>query len=194
MFNNLFKFALSFLFLFSAYSFATEVRCAPELKYYYDKIMQVPEAQTLVQNILKEGSIEIVADKRGIASFGALWDIDNRRIVINKEHGRTEGRIICSIIFELHNAAVSSKYDQLDALAEARKIDKESYVESVERLEFKNSHDCARIADRGIAMGVFPKEVRRTTYPTFEEHYHWQKYGGHSDWIANTYMQLSGQS
>lgn len=193
MFNKLFKTAAFLLVFVAAYSYSAEVYCEPKLQPYYNKIMQVPEARQLVQKTLEGGSFSITVGKQSLSGqFGAYWDLDNRVIAINMGPGRSEGKIICSLVFELHNAAISDKYDHLDNLASRRAIDRESYVQSVERLEYENSHSSRKIADKGISMGVFPQDVRRNVYSSFEEHYHWQKYGGHSAWIANTYDQLAG--
>lgn len=167
------------------------IECAAQLRSYLNKIEKVPEARTLINEVRKEGSIHIKTSEMALAKqFGACYDTENRIIYVNIAAHRTEGALIGSILFELHNALVNSKLDALDRLALAGKIDKENYVKQVEYLEYQNSIKASKIAEKGIKMGVFPKDAQMFTYPNFEEHYRMQKVGGHSAWIAKSYDLL----
>lgn len=169
-----------------------DIRCAEQLKPALIKILKIEEARTLVAKIQEEGVITIeLLNNQLSEQFGAFWDEDGRRICLNLNSHRSEGDIIGSIIFELHNAAVNSKLDYFDHLAESGKIDRESYVEAIERLEFENSKMAAAIAEKGIEKGIFPRGARLPTYRNFEEHYHYQKIGGHSAWIGKNFDQLA---
>jgi hypothetical protein len=177
--------------------FASETKrecivCAPELKSCFEAIKKIPEARQLLVLIQKEGPLRIIISHHPLArKFGAFWDVDNRIICVNQSSHRSEGALIGSILFEMFNASISSKLDHLDNLAMKGQIDKESYIQSVERLEWENSISASRIANKGIQEGIFPSSAFLPTYSTFEEHYRIQKMGGHSAWIAHNFDQLN---
>lgn len=168
------------------------IDCAPQLHHSLMSIQKVPEARKLIEDIQREGPIRIAASNEHLSEqFGAFWDVDRRIICVNLSANRTEGDLIGSILFELHNASVNSKLNHLDDLAASGNIDRESYVQAVERLEYHNSVKASAIAEKGIQMGVFPSDARLPTYSNFEEHYRFQKIGGHSAWIAKNFDQLT---
>jgi hypothetical protein len=169
------------------------VECAPELNKSFKKLQQLPEVRELIIAIQQEGPIRIMKNNDQYLSqqFGAFWDVENRIIFVNCSDQRSEGKLLSSILFELHNASINSKLEHLDYLASTGRIDKEKYVESVEYLEYQNSINASNIAEKGIRQGIFPTSARLYTYDSFEEHYRMQKFGGHSAWIARTYDQLA---
>lgn len=193
---------LKFIFIFisvfflqttsiSASTSANHLDCSPELHGCLRKILSLPEAEKLVQEIQKEGPIRIRASNHGISDqFGAFWDVDRRIINVNT-YQRSEGEIIGSIIFELHNASVNSKLNHFDHLAETGRISRERYVEEIEYLEYVNSKRASAIATEGIKRGIFPRSAHLPTYRDFDEHFHYQKVGGHSAIIAKNYEMLS---
>lgn len=197
------KLLLTCLFFISAFQMPTlfastdsrinqVVVCAPQLQNCLKTIQKIPEARKLINDVQKEGAIRVTLSNEYLSrQFGAFWDPDNRLISVNLSAHRSEGELIGSILFELHNALINSKLDHLDHLAAMGRIDKEYYVESVERLEYYNSKKAAAIAEIGIKSGVFPASARLNTYRNFEEHYHIQKMAGHSAWIAKTYDNLA---
>lgn len=167
------------------------VQCAPQLKNIVAIIQKLPEAQKLIADIQQEGKITITVNRSGVLEeFGAYWDPDNRQICVNISNDSSQGSLIGSIIFELHNASVNSKIDYFDNLARTGKIDREGYVRAIEYLEYQNSLNAAKLAQKGIDKGLFPSSSRLPTYKNFEEHYRYQKIGGHSQWIARTYDNL----
>lgn len=168
-----------------------EIRCAPQLKNSLNTIQKLSEARELISNIQKEGQISIALNDNGSEQFNAFWDPERRIIFVNITRESTPGSLIGSILFELHNAYINSKLNHLDQLAMQGRISKRNYVEGVERLEYQNSLATAKLAEKGIALGLFPANARLPTYDTFEEHFRIQKMGGHSAWIANTYDQLT---
>jgi len=168
------------------------VKCSPQLQKNIEAIQQIPEARELIATIQKEGPISIkVNEDPQLKQFGAFWDAGRRIIHINKFPGRSEGEIIGAILFELHNALMNSKLNHLDYLASSGKIDRANYVESVERVEYQNSKNASALAEKGILLGVLPKNAKLPTYSTFEEHFRIQQTAGHSGWIARTYDQLT---
>lgn len=169
------------------------IQCAPQLKHCLDKIQKLPEARKLIATIQKEGSIRIAVnnDHHLSKEFGAFWDPAHRVITVNYSSHRSEGSLIASIIFEMHNASVNSKINHLDYLASKGQIDRDSYVEGIERLEYKNSINASKLAQQGIKKGIFPKTAHLPTYSNFDEHYRIQKEGGHSAYIAKNYDQIA---
>lgn len=199
MFRKFISLGLLALFFQCNFAFAEpqqvkSIACPPQLTKIVSKIQMIPEARKLINDAQKEGSISITFNSHHLSQqFGAFWDVDNRTICVSPSSQVSEGEMIGSILFELHNALVNSKIMHLDRLATLGQISKEKYVESIEFLEYENSIKAAKIADKGISMGIFPRSARLFTYASFEEHYRMQKIGGHSAWIARTYDQLKAE-
>lgn len=167
------------------------ISCSPQLQDSLQTILQLPEARDLISTVQKEGPIRFAVNNTSLSEkFGAFWDMDNRVICVAISPETTQGDTIGSIIFELHNALVHSKLNALDELATHRQISKDKYVESVERLEYENSLKASSLVQKGIRLGLFPKDAHLYTYSSFEEHYRMQRMAGHSSWIGNTYDQL----
>jgi hypothetical protein len=170
------------------------VSCSPQLMPCLQRIRQLPEARQLIHTIQAEGPIYIMTNDESLSEqFGAYWDPDQRAICVNLNKRKSEGEVIGSILFELHNALSSSKVEKLHDLARAGRIDKNSYVEAMERQEYHNSLSAAKLADLGIERGLFPSRARMRTYRNFEEHFQMQKIGGHSAWFAKMYDILRYQ-
>lgn len=170
-----------------------QVQCVPELQDCLSKIQQLPEARMLIAAIQKEGTIRIIinADHYLTKKFGAFWDPVHRTITVNYSDNISEGSLIGSIVFEMHNALVNSKMLELDNLAVAGRIDRDTYVEEFERLEYKNSKDASKLVQRGIRRGIFPRSAHLPTYDSFEEHFYVQKEAGHSEFIGRNFDHLT---
>lgn len=169
-------------------------KCDPQLQPMLNKIMQIDEAKNLIAEIQKEGPIYVRVIHHQLSDqFGAFWDISNRAICVSLNANISEGDVIGSILFELHNAAADAKLERLDYLATTGGIDRESYVQAVEYIEYENSKKAAAIANKGISLGIFPRDAALPTYRDFEEHYRYQKIGGHSAVIAKNFDQLAHQ-
>lgn len=179
------------LSMMAADSQTMNIECSPQLRQSLIQIQKLPEGRELISKVQKEGQIRVLVNNVTSEQFGAFWDPDNRNIYVTLSGSREDGSLIGSILFELHNALISSKLDYYDSLAQSGRISREDYVESVERLEYHNSLSTAKIAESGIKAGLFPRGARLPTYPTFEEHYRIQKMGGHSAWIARNYDMMS---
>jgi hypothetical protein len=171
------------------------INCAKKLQPCLQRILQLDEGRELLNQIYQEGPISFITSNHMLSEqFGAFWDTDHRAISLNGE--RPTGEIIGSMLFEMQNALVSKKFEELDHLAEKGRIDRESYMKGMEYLEYQNSLNAAAIADKGIASGIFPEGAFLPTYSSFEEHYYYQKVGGHSAWFGNMYDEIvhKGQS
>lgn len=167
-----------------------KVPCDPRLQKCLNKILKLPKARDLIAEIQRQGPISITVEDHVLSNqFGAFWDRRDRAIGIHLTSRASEGQIIGSIIFELHNALADSKMDQLDYLASSRKISRDKYVEGMEFIEYENSKLASALAGEGIQQGIFPPEARLPTYKNFEEHFYYQKISGHSAWFAQAYDQ-----
>lgn len=165
--------------------------CVPQLQACFNKIKQLPEIGKLISIIQREGPIHILVSNHKLAKeFGAFWDPNQRVIFVNTSWHSSEGQVISSIIFELHNASINSKLNRLNRLARMGQIDKHSYVEAIERLEYANSLNTSNIIQKGIHLKVLPVSARISPYPSFEQHYSLQKQVGHSVMIARNYDLL----
>ena len=190
---------LFFLFVLTVqsaflYPATANISCAPELRSCLESIQQLPEARALLAAIQQEGNIQIAVNKNQLpATFGAFWDMDRRVIFVTLSSARTKGSLIASILFELHNALANSKLNELDRLAMERKINRQTYMEAVERVEYQNSLKASALSRQGIQRGIFPETAFLPTYSTFEEYYRIQQSAGHSFWIGRTYDQLTGR-
>lgn len=169
------------------------IPCTKELQSCLNKLLKIPEIRSLIAQVQKEGSFSIVGERHPLSQqFGAFWDLDQRVICVDLANS-SEGQRIGSILFELHNAAVTSKYQSLDRLASEGKIDRESYIRAFEYLEYQNSLKASKLANKGIESGIFPRGAFLPTYPTFEEHYRVQKMSGHSAFFGRNYDQATSQ-
>ncbi|MCE5318328.1 MAG: hypothetical protein LLG04_13330 [Parachlamydia sp.] len=167
-----------------------EVPCDPRLQKCLNKILKLPSARDLIIEIQRQGPIRITVENHALSDqFGAFWDRLNRSIGVHLSSRVSEGQLIGSIIFELHNALADSKMDQLDHQACTGQISREKYVESMEYIEYQNSKKAAAIAEEGIQKGILPPGSRLPTYKDFEEHFYYQKISGHSAWFAQAYDQ-----
>jgi hypothetical protein len=192
MLLNFFILAIfSTLSLFSATPRENRLNVDSKLVQYVNTIQTLQEGNKLISNILVEGPLSIKVAQNDVArTFKACWDQDNRIIYICLATNPPRGEIIASILFELHNASVTSKMDNLDQMAQFGKITKQDYVRSFEYLEYLNSINTANLAKIGIEKGIFPKNALLSTYKDFDEHFYYQRISGHSDVIARNYEIL----
>ncbi|HEV8051942.1 MAG TPA: hypothetical protein VGP47_05560 [Parachlamydiaceae bacterium] len=198
--NNFFLVFITFLLFHLTYAFSLEplqnaksisvsnIKCAPQVQKYLQAILKIPEAKTLLEDIQKEGLIQISAKSTVLSKrYGAFWDPDRRVIYVDLSPTRSEGSKIRFLLFELHNASVNSQFKHLNDLAKKGKINKKNYVESMEYLEYINTLKTAKLAEIGIKMGMLPSDSHLQTFSTFKEHFNAQKLSGHSACYAHNY-------
>lgn len=155
-------------------------------------IHQLPEARRLIAKVQQDGPVHI-APATGMEThqFEACWEANSRTIFLNTKRGQSEGVTINSILFELHNALATSRLEMLTNQAANGQIDKEMYVEQIERTEHNNALRTSQLLEKGIAMGIFPESARWPVPQHFEDHYHLQQIHGHSQLIAMQYDEMS---
>lgn len=173
-----------------SYLFANFIQVPYPLKRAATKIENFSLSKQLLNEVEIEGPIKLEFQPLGKGPFHACWIGELRTILLNASNEWTEGQIISSILFELHNAKKDRKFENLNLLALKNKISKQHYVESIERFEFDNSLLTKKIIDSGIQYGFFPKDAHLPVYKNFEEHYYWQVKLGHSALMAKQYDEL----
>lgn len=171
---------------------AHDIHCAPQLQNSLKAINHLKEGKKLISNVLKEGSIRIsVAKTEPSKRFGACWDPDTRTIFIDLYYHTSQGELIGSIVFELHNALRDSELQYLSELAYHGKIDKDKYVQGVEYIEYQNSIDAAGLIQIGIKNKIFSETANLFVYSSFDEYFYYQKQSGHSAVIAGNFDNMA---
>ncbi len=181
-------FLIVILFFSTTWAAVSQVECSPTLKGIYEIVLEVPEVESLVDRILQKGPLQIEMHSHLSNKFEGYWDGENRTIYITKTDSKAAK--ISTLIFEMHNAAYDDELEKLDSLAKRGEISRPDYIRSVEYWEYQNAKKCAAILDKGIALGLFPKESHWKLSDTFEEHFRIQKKAGHSRHIGRMYDQL----
>lgn len=151
------------------------------------RIHRLPEARQLIAQVQQNGPVQVVVNKAMTKEFGAFWEGTSRTILITEPQQRSESELIHSLLFELHNALTDHTLEQLSHLAQTRKIDKDTFVERVERMEHSNALRTKALIDKGIQMGIFPTSAAVSVIRDFQDHYTTQQIFGHSGWIATQY-------
>ncbi|MEX1013390.1 MAG: hypothetical protein WD595_00680 [Waddliaceae bacterium] len=165
----------------------------PSLKGLVAKLREFPDSNRIIENALQQGSITVDIAYKGMP-FEAMWEGELRKISIDGNSNNTEGRILCHILFEMMNAVSEPKYKELYQMAEQGRIDCDSYVEIIERIEHNNMIQTANIIEKGITAGVFPSSARWSFIYDFATHYKIQQLVGHSILIAKEYQDITGQA
>lgn len=181
-------FLLSLFFLGS--SLFAYPRCVPELTQTLQAVYQLPEGKSLIHRVEAEGNFTIEAEKTGAFSSNAAWFPDERVISINLSKKRTKGSLICSLIFELHNAINQKQFNYFDRLAMQQQISKNKYIEAIERLEYVSAKNMVRMIQQGVEAKLFPSDTYWPIAPNFEEHFKVQIQAGHSRAIGSMYDSL----
>lgn len=176
-------------FLYSAQPQTHFASSPPQAKNALNALNKLPEFRDLLVKAQKEGPVHLRME--GHPQFEGLWDGNSRTIVVNTKFNPSPGAIICTILFELHNAVTATYFDQLIVQAQRGALTKDQYVEKVEQAEYKNARDTQALLDKGIEMGIFPESARWPIMPNFEDHYKVQQVSGHSLFIADTYDQIN---
>ncbi len=145
------------------------------------------KADELVTCVLQDGPISIEVNRTFSAQFEGYWDSDYRTIHVSKEQHSSNGALLCTILFELHNASRNSDFNELYQRAATGQIDKRSYVRQMEYLEYQNARATSLLLNEGIEQGLFPESAYWPIADDFEEHLSYQKASGHSDWLGGSY-------
>lgn len=163
----------------------------PFLYQAVQSIYKVPEARTLAYSLEFDGPITVRMGDFGRATSDAMWRSAERCILLNNAKRWTEGRKIASILFEMHNASINRELCYIDSLARSGNLSKEEYILTVERVEYNNVIKTRALIDKGISMGVFPKDAYFPVLKNFEDHLKLQQEAGHSAFIARNYERIT---
>ncbi len=180
------RIVLLLLFLIPLKISANEIRnCSNDLKPIIHKIIQLPEACELIQKIEQEGPV--CFSSRNHCRYNGLWDANTRTIYIKTSSDRTEGKILRTLLLEMHNALSNRYFTELWQAAACGAIDKESFVKTAEYFEFLHLKKTNALIDKGISQGIFPRDARISLIPDFNAHYAYQQVAGHSQWFSRQY-------
>jgi len=161
------------------------------LKQAISAIEKIPEITAILREVQKDGPITVKFEDLNSFDFEALWNSQSRTIVVNASKDRSLGNIITSIVFELHNAKSNHNLRNLFEKALKGKINKDTYVRNVEKMEHQNALETSKLMNLGISKGVFPEEARWNMYEDFEDHYKLQQIYNHSQWLAARYDEMT---
>jgi hypothetical protein len=161
----------------------------PQANQALNALNKLPEFRELLVKVQQEGPVFLRMEPR--SNFEGLWDGSSRTIVVNTRFNPALGSIICTILFELHNAATTRYYDHLIDLAGRGLLTKDQYVEKVEHAEYDNAKNTQDLLKKGVEMGIFPESAHWPVMPNFEDHYKVQQVSGHSLFIAENYDMMN---
>lgn len=164
------------------------VHCAPELQNTLTTLQQLPEINDLIDQVLEEGCLYIETNCHQSKQFGGYWSSNVRTIWVTSS---PQDKQLSTLLFEMHNALRDSDFKHLEELASSKELNRESFIEQMEYLEYQNALDTSELLDSGIEEGIFPPSYGWYPADTFEEHFRIQKSYGHSDWIGKIYDQVS---
>jgi hypothetical protein len=163
----------------------------PQFAAVIESIHRLPEARELIKRTQQEGEIKVAINTTIAGSFDAYWEANSRTILVNAQKNRSKGSLICSILFELHNASTDTTLSRLIERASRGEIDKETYVQAVEQMEHTNALNTIALLKKGVAKGIFPSNTRWPIFYNFINHYQVQQLQGHSQWLAAQYDQIA---
>lgn len=151
------------------------------------RLHNIPEARQLIAQVQSKGLVTVKVNTYLPQEFEAIWEGESRTIFVTLSRKKSEGSICASLIFELHNALSNDRVDELYLLAKNGKIDKETYVEQIERMEHSNASKSIKLIAAAIRQGTLPESAQLGLVRDFDEHYKIQQLAGHSVWIAEQF-------
>ncbi len=189
----MFKYLTLMLLSFSSvYSFDYGC-CDRELQPVLEKIMELSEGKDLWQKIHQAGPIRIRAMHGTHRDFKAFWEGEQRLICVNVGIRPTIDEQICSLLFELHNAASDPKVINVYNQAASGRISQATFATEMERLEYENSLQACDCLEKGIEKGIFPKECYLQRFRNFDDFLVMQKQHGHFQHYLRTYHDIQGE-
>ncbi len=155
-------------------------------------LRRLPESNEVIEQALRQGSISVEVSK-GRMPFKAMWLNGPRKIVLERGASRQPGSLLSHLLFELMNALSEDQFLELCDLALDGQIDCDSYVEAVERIEYRNMIRADAIIEKGLSLGIFPPAPKWEIIDDFATHYKIQQLAGHSPLIAREYQEMRGR-
>ncbi len=153
-------------------------------------LYQLNDTKQLIEQVEKEGQLNIKISNFGANMSNAAWIPDERTIYLNYARRRSVGSVVCSLVFELHNALSGKQFDHYDQLAQQGKISRDEYIAAIEYVEYVNACNTSKILNKGVHMGIFPQDAEWPTPPPFQYHFDVQKRAGHSALIGAMYDDM----
>lgn len=189
--KSILSFTLYFLFIFFNLEAITLISPTQKAYQALNVLEQLPGFNELVCQVEREGPIRLEMISLPNESFDAFWDSSQRKIRINTLKNEDFNVLVCSILFELHNAKSDKLFKSYYTRAKAGQISKEAYVENVERMEHNNALSCSLLLDKGIALGIFSEKAAWPILRDFDDHYKLQQIKKHSEWLSLSYEKIA---
>ncbi len=142
---------------------------------------------------------EVVFSELLNAPFRATSYPIRNKIIINKESfSKLSGDLyaqVFSIIFERFNISCKKEYLEIVLEAKHSDIDKETFVERIEKLEHTNYIAAREVLIMGVQRGVLRSSIHNSSkiFADFTTHYKYQQLMKHSQFIANQYNRITGR-
>lgn len=187
------------ILLFISFSFLLQLDATENLLQYYSSELQkvvkavekLPAARDLIERVQSEGGVSVAVSRRNNLNFSAYWESQSRQITLNLSYQRSFGTLIRSLLFELHNAASNSQFEELYRRAMSGTISREQYILGMERIEYSNCLKTSELLRQGIKLGIFPAGVDWYIPSSFQRHYEIQCSGGHAQYHGRNYDRMS---
>lgn len=167
--------------------------CSPELQPALKQLYSLQETRQIIQQVEATGAFKIQAARLGKQEANAAWSCMERTIYINLSNPRSQGSLIRSILFEMHNALSQKEFDRLDSLAAKRALSRDHYIQAVERIEHQNALKTIALLEKGRAVQTFSMDTHWPILKNFEEHFAVQVQSGHAGQVGQLYDILSNQ-
>jgi len=177
--------------IFSSEFRSVDTRLRPAVK----TLLAFPKAQDVLDEVQANGKrIRVKMHPFTVSTSNAMWSPVRGSIILNSLRKRSEGEIVRSILFEMHNAKNQKKFTHFEQLARKGLIDQASYVREIERIEHTNAMETMALLNEAISKGYYPQTSYWQICPDFEKHFQLQQQVGHSQFIAKMYKGLSPAS
>ena len=154
----------------------------------HQAVRQLPECRPILDQIEREGGYQVIENRS--APFTAQWNPNRRTIEVNSQSHENVGRIIVSILFEMHNALGNSRLTHLQDLARSRRLPKKLFVRKMEQKEWKNWESTCALLAIGREKGIFPQTATAKSFRSFANYLDIQERSGHTEYHAYHYNLL----
>ncbi len=184
-------FILYFVFTFGLAEAITLISPTPKTIEALNLLKKLPGFNELLRDVESEGAVKLEMVCLQEESFDAFWDSSQRKIRINTLKNEDFNVLVCSILFELHNAKSDKQFKSFYTKARTAQMSKEAYVENVERMEHNNALNCSLLLEKGIDLGLLSEKAAWPILRDFDDHYKLQQIKEHSNWLATSYENMA---
>ena len=154
-------------------------------------IKQLDEITPVLNRVEMEGGFTVEPSQYW-APFAAFWNGKQRKILVNLRENTNLPSRISAILFELHNAYRDRELNAIFDQAYAGKISRESFIQQVEHIEWKNWEESCVLLNLGVQRGIFPPGTEKQFVPfkSFQQYLDKQRVEGHCAYIGEMFDQI----